>query len=130
MKFKNTEDLSVGEFTELMQEKRALPIGRTQFTEWADRIISGAHVGATNESLKFSLAAMLMHLGPTEAYREDAFFILQLRKAAVNQTAHTIMQELKEAQEAKQKLAEATATPLEVVASDRVLADKEVSGTV
>lgn len=114
MKLANKEDLSVGEFKEAMQEKQPLPIGKTQFIEWTDRIISGAHIEASVESLRFSLAAMLMHLGPTEAFKEDAFFILSLRKAAVNQTAHSMMQELKEAQEKKQA-AESAAKPLEVI---------------
>lgn len=125
MKIKNTEDLTVGDMTADMLERKALPIGKTQFMEWSDRIIKGAMVEATTDSLRFSLANMLMHLGPTEAFREDAFFILQLRKAAVNQTAHYVAQELKEAHEAKQKQAEATATKLEVV-DGGVLADKTV----
>lgn len=125
MKIKNTEDLTVGDMTADMLERKALPIGKTQFMEWSDRIIKGAMVEATTDSLRFSLANMLMHLGPTEAFREDAFFILQLRKAAVNQTAHYVAQELKESYEAKQKQAEATATKLEVV-DGGVLADKTV----
>lgn len=126
MKFKNTEDLSVGDVTEQMKEKRPLPIGRTQFLEWSDRIIAGAMVEATSESLRFSLAAMLMHLGPTEAFREDAYFILSLRKAAVNQTAHSMMEELKQEQEAKKKLAEATAIPNLEVVDGRVLEKQKV----
>lgn len=112
---KNTVDLSVGEFTDMLLEKRELPIGKAQFMEWSDRIISGAHVEAGVESLRFSLAAMLMHLGPTEAYKEDAFFILQLRKAGVNQTAHSMMEEIKEEQALKQKLAEDTAPSTGVI---------------
>jgi hypothetical protein len=124
MKIVNKEDLAVGDFKEMMLEKQPLPIGKTQFIEWSDRIIEGAHVDASRESLQFSLAAMLMHLGPTEAYREDAFFILQLRKAAVNQTAHAIMTEIKESQE-KNKLAEDTANKLLGIVSGGVLENKE-----
>lgn len=124
MKIANKEDLCVGDISDQMLEKRPLPIGRTEFMDWSDRIISGALVEAETDSLRFSLAAMLMHLGPTEAFREDAFFILSLRKAAVNQTAHSMMQELKEAQEKKQ--AEVTAAePLEVEGG-RVLEIKEL----
>lgn len=115
MKIANREDLAIGDMSKEFLEKQPLPIGRKQFHEWADRIIQGAVVEATEESLKFSLANMIMHLGPTEAFREDAFFILQLRKAASNQTAHAMIQEFKETQEAKRKLAEATAPTLEVV---------------
>jgi hypothetical protein len=115
LKIVGKEDLAVGDIKDALLEKQALPIGREQFKEWSGRIIKGAMVEATTESLQFSLAAMLMHLGPTEAFREDGFFILQLRKAAVNQTAHSMMEELKEAQEAKRKLAEATAPKSGVV---------------
>lgn len=119
MKLLNKEDLAVGDMTKAMLERRALPIGKTEFMKWSDRIIVGAMVDASVESQRFSLAAMLMHLGPTEAFREDAFFILQLRKAAVNQTAHAVMEELKEDQ--KKKLAEATATTLVGVENGAVL---------
>lgn len=101
--------------TEKMKERQPLPIGRTQFEEWSDRIISGAMVEATTDSLKFSLASMLMHLGPTEAIKEDGYFILSLRKAAVNQTAYSVMEEL------KKKQAEATAPNLEVVSGGTIL---------
>jgi hypothetical protein len=126
MKLVNNEDLSVSTLTDKMREKQPLPIGRTQFMEWSDRIIQGAMVEAETDSLRFSLAAMLMHLGPTEAMREDGYFILSLRKAAVNQTAHAIMTELKEAQEAKKKLAEDTAPKLGVVDDGGILAEKGV----
>lgn len=119
MKIVNKEDLAVGDIQAAMLEKRPLPIGRTQFMEWSDRIIQGAMVDATSESLRFSLANMLMHLGPTEAFREDAFFILQLRKAAVNQTAHSMCVELKKEQLKKQ--AEATAPILAGVDNGAVL---------
>lgn len=125
MKIASKEDLAVGDMTAQMLERRPLPIGRTQFNEWADRVISGALVDATPDSLKFSLAAMLMHMGPTEAFREDAFFILQLRKAAVNQTAHAMMEELKKAQEEKKIKAEDTAPQLGV-ADGTVLENQRV----
>lgn len=128
MKLVNTEDLSVPGLTIQMKEKRPLPIGRSQFMDWSDRIIQGALVEADKESLRFSLAAMLMHLGPTEAFREDGYFILSLRKAAVNQTAHAVMTELKEEQDKKKKLAEATALKLGAIDDVGVLENKEVQG--
>ena len=131
MKVNTKEELAVGDITEQMLEKRPLPIGKTEFMAWTDRIISGAMVKATVRSQRFALAAMLMHMGSTEAFREDAFFILQLRKGAVNETAHAMMQEIKEEQELEKKQAEATAPTLEVVASDgRLLEDKNFSGAI
>lgn len=121
MRVLNKEDLAVGDMTEGLLERRPLPIGRKEFEDWSDRIIGASMVEAEKESLKFSLAAMIMQLAPTEAFREDAYFILSLRKAAVNQTAHAIMTELKEAQMKKQ--AEDTAPKLGVV--DGAVLEKE-----
>lgn len=91
-----------------LSEPRPLPMGRKEFEEWSDRIISGALLpgGAEDaliflESQKFSLANMLMHLGPTESHKPDAFFIHSLRKFAVNQVADTIRKELHEAAKAR-----------------------------
>lgn len=72
-------------------ELRPLPLGRKEFEEWSDRIISGALIpGATNESQKATLAGCVLHLGPTESHKEDAFFIHTLRKLAANQVAHAM----------------------------------------
>lgn len=38
---------------------------------------------------------MLLAMGPTEAFKEDAYFIQALRKGAVNEVASAIFQELK-----------------------------------
>lgn len=115
MKIKDTEDLSIKELTDEMRVKQPLPIGRTQFLAWSDRIIQGAMVEAEHDTLRNALAHMLMHLGPTEAFREDGYFILSLRKAAVNQTAHAMAEEIKQAWEEKKKLAEDTAPNLGLV---------------
>lgn len=119
------EELSVGDITKEMMEKRPLPIGRPQFNEWADRIISGAGVKASERSQKWTLAEMVMHLNPTEAFKEDAHFILKLRKAAVNETCADVMREIKEEHEAEKKRAEATAPILGVV-DGTVLAEQKV----
>lgn len=109
------ENLSVGDITQAMLERRALPIGMTAFHEWSDRIISGAMVEASTRSQKWALAEMVTHLPPTEAFKEDAHFILKLRKAAVNETCVAFMRELKEAHELEKKQAEATAPKLRAV---------------
>lgn len=109
------EDLSVGDITQAMLEKRPLPIGLAQFNEWSDRIIQGAMVEASKRSQKWTLAEMVMHLNPTEAFKEDAHFILKLRKAAVNETCAQVMRDIKAEHEAEKKQAEATASTLTVV---------------
>jgi hypothetical protein len=86
-----------------LNEPRPLPLGRQEFQEWSDRIINGAMLTAFlpeedyifREGQRFSLATMILHLGPTESHKEDAFFIHSLRKAAANQVAHTLAQEIK-----------------------------------
>jgi hypothetical protein len=103
------EELDVGDIKAEMLERRALPIGRTQFEEWSDRIIQGAMVDASTRSQKWMLAETLLHLNPTEAFKEDAHFILKLRKAAVNETANAMMVEIKTEHEKEKKLAEDTA---------------------
>ena len=82
-------------------ERRPLPIGRPEFEVWANRILSGANVTADRDSQKAVLAGLLMHLGPTESFKEDAYFIHSLRKLAVNETAWSVMDEAKKALKAK-----------------------------
>lgn len=92
-----------------MLEPRPLPLGRSDFDEWSDRIISGAVIPggeenpeAFKEGQKFALADLLLHLGPTESHKPDAHFIHSLRKFAVNQVAVTMRDELhKKAKERK-----------------------------
>jgi len=81
-----------------MNELRPLPLGRTEFLEWCDRIIAGACIGATRESLQFTLADILLHLGPQEDHKEDIYFIKTMRKYAINQVAISMRQELKDLQ--------------------------------
>lgn len=98
--------------SEQLQEKRSLPMGRTEFEEWSDRIIGGAGVQATVVSQKFALANMILHLGPHEAFKEDGYFINQLRKYAANEVAHAIAVELKQkAVDAEKARLEASETP-------------------
>lgn len=84
-----------------LTEPRPLPMGRQEFEEWSDRIISGALVTAEASSQKYVLANMILHLGPTESHKPDAFFIHSLRKFAANQVADTIRRELFDAGKAK-----------------------------
>lgn len=102
---KNSKFTSAKTIINQLNERRPLPMGKTEFEEWSDRIISGALVpGATVESQKFTLANLLLHLGPTESHKEDAFFIHSLRKFATNQVADAIRVEIRDA--AKARLAE------------------------
>lgn len=115
MKINEGQVIAIDHIKEEMMEKRPLPIGRTQFIEWSDRIIAGAMVEASTRSQRFALASMLLHIGSVESFKEDAFFIHSLRKGAVNETASYMMKEIKEEQEAEKKLAEETAPKLGVI---------------
>lgn len=88
-----------------MNEMRPLPLGRQEFEDWTDRIISGALLPVPPSQQKFVLADMLLHCGPQEDHKEDAFFIKGMRKFAVNQVAVMMRQEIKDQQNA-QKAAE------------------------
>jgi hypothetical protein len=123
-----TDDLVYREPGQML-DPMPLPMGRKEFDEWAVRIISGALVpnedgmyvyhnypDATDEqkrkldifldSQMFALANMLLHLGPTESHKPDAFFIHSLRKFAVNQVADTVRKQLHEVAKARTKAEE------------------------
>lgn len=98
----------IEEIAKSLTERQPLPMGRKEFEEWSDRIIQGALIpGATPESQKFTLANLILHLGPTESHKEDAFFIHSLRKFAVNQVADAMRCEIRDAAKARLALEEA-----------------------
>ena len=107
---KNPKSLPPKAIVDQMTESRPLPIGRTEFQDWSDRIISGAlveHDPSMDEQVfrknqKIVLANMIVCLGPTESHKPDAHFIHGLRMAAVKQTAHMMGTEIRE--ELKPKL--------------------------
>lgn len=124
---RNSQSMPKDVILDQMNEPRPLPMGRFDFEVWSERIISGALIPnaegktlqettktATNlwgsehhifyKSQQYALANLLMHLGPTESHKPDAFFIHSLRKFAVNQVADTIRRELHD--EAKARTAE------------------------
>jgi hypothetical protein len=107
----DNEELPVATIVEKLNEPQPLPMGRAEFVEWSDRIIAGAVIkGCATQSeehfknsQRFVLANMLLHLGPTESHKPDAYFIHSLRKVIINQVAHEIATELRD--EAKARLA-------------------------
>lgn len=91
-----------------LNESRPLPIGMKEFEVWSNRIISGALIPSKPgqemdliESMKFTLASMILTLGPTESHKPDAHFIHGLRKAAANQIAHANQQAIHKAAKAR-----------------------------
>jgi len=91
-----------------------LPVGLTEFHAWADSIIELAGKYADEDSLKFTLATMIIHLDSKRGSVPKSLFVDSLRKAAANQVAGQIFQDIKTKQQEAQnaaKLAEATAQP-------------------
>lgn len=104
MKIRNSNETPVDEILNQMGEARPLPLGRAEFEEWSDRIISGSLVTADIQSQKYVLANTLISLGNTESHKPDAYFIHVLRKVAINQVADTIRKELYTELKAKEDL--------------------------
>ena len=101
------EDLNDSEFDaeedldERLHIDRPLPVGRKEFEEWSDRIIQDCGLTVTPDSIKFTLAAMVLQLGNTDAFKPNAYFISALRKAAANQVAQAVMEELNQKKKAR-----------------------------
>lgn len=82
----------------------------TEFNEWADSIIELSGKFADEDSMKFAIATMVMHLGPQRSHVPKNHFVRSLRKTAANQVAGQVFQDIK----LKQKLAEDTAKQQEL----------------
>lgn len=86
----------------------ALPVGLEDFDSWAKSIIDQSKV-PDNDSVRFSLAVMVLHLETTISHKAKAYFVRALHKAAANQVVSQVIQDLK----AKQaQPAAAPATPV------------------
>lgn len=81
----------------------ALPNGMSEFHEWANSIIS-LYSFPDNDSLRWTLANMIMHAPSEAAYKSKHYFASRVKKAMANQVAAQVVQDL------KQKQAEANAT--------------------
>lgn len=107
----NTALLKIKKFARLLAAfaPSALPIGMTAFTDWADDIIDLYDL-PNNDSIRFSLASMVMHLGPTSAFKPKFHFFLMVRAGMAKQIASANFQEIKfrqqAAYEAQQKAAQ------------------------
>jgi hypothetical protein len=77
-----------------------LPVGMKDFNAFADSIFET--YGLPKEpSYYHTIATMIMHLGPTTAYKSKRFFAFSIIKAMANQIAYGKIQELKEKQKAE-----------------------------
>lgn len=74
-----------------------LPSGLTEYSSWADDILSLSKV-PDNDSTRFTIAVMILHLNSTEDRKPKRFFVKSLNKAAANEIANSIATGLKEKQ--------------------------------
>lgn len=124
IKIRNEDGVPPHIISEQMSEPRPLPMGRTEFEYWADRIISGSLVPGPDgqahdldelklaeldsplnvfyNSLRNTLCALLLHIGPTESHKPDAYFIHALRVSAIKQVGVMISEEIR--QKSKERL--------------------------
>lgn len=79
-----------------------VPVGMAEFDTWASDIIDTYSL-PDNNSIKFALATMIMHSGPTDAFKSKHYFMLMVKASMSKQIASAQFQEIKLRQ---QKLAE------------------------
>ena len=96
-----------------------VPQGVEEHTAWATSIIED-YGFPENDSVRFALATMVMHLGPTAAYRSKFYFALLVKAGAAKQVASQVFHDIKARQQDElRKQQEATAqAQADTVASD------------
>ena len=72
----------------------SLPQGITEFNNWAQSIIDD-YGFPDNDSVRFALATMVMHQGPTAAYRSKFYFALMVKAGAAKQVASQVFTNIK-----------------------------------
>lgn len=88
-------------------ELKPLPMNMPEFNDWAGRIITKAKVPTKSlDSLKFVLASLIAQTPPHEFFRPDEYYINCLRKAAADQLAVQVMEDIKASR--NKKTSEAT----------------------
>lgn len=98
----------------------AVPNGVDAFDSWA-RSFFEIYPMPTQDvtSVKYTLATIIMHMGPQTAFKSKFYFYLTLKAGAAKQVAGAIFYQIKQEQKAAEEAAklEATSTP-KVVASN------------
>lgn len=81
-----------------------IPVGVTEFNSWADSF-SDVYTLPTQDqdSLRFTLASIIMHLGPQAAYKPKVYFLLTLKAAAAKQVAGQVFYDIKTKHQAQEK---------------------------
>lgn len=77
-----------------------LPTGVAEFGEWAASISSTYDLPTKDQaSIEFTLASIIMHLGPQADSISKYWFAKTMRAAAAKQVAHSMFQEIKNRQQ-------------------------------
>ena len=104
-----------------------LPVGMTEFNKFADEIIDLAGNYADKDSMTWAIASQIIHSSKSSISKHQ--FVCQLRKAAANQIASQVFQDIKIKQAEVAKLAQEAklAEVPAIEASDvKVLPDQKV----
>ncbi len=75
-----------------------LPHGMSEFESWSKSIIGLSRV-PDNDSTRFAVAVMILHMDPSEDSKPKHWFVKKLNKAATNELAHGISMQIKKRQE-------------------------------
>lgn len=106
-----------------------LPVGMTEFHQFADEVIELAGSFADEDSMKWAISSQITHLPHTTASKPKAYFVRCLRKAAANQISAAVFIDIKDrqkqAQQDLQQQAEATAQLLKEKAVADVAKEQE-----
>ena len=85
---------------------RPLPTGMGAFHAWAEALVDTYPMPTQDlDSIKFGLAATIMHLGPDDVALPDIYFVKRIRSGAAKQVAGAAFYEIKIKHEEAEKAA-------------------------
>ena|ERR1700677_554010 len=77
-------------------EQRPLPMTIAQFNDWSYRIINKAKLPTNDiDTQQFALAGMILQTSPHEFLRPDEYYVNLLKKAAADQCATQVIEDLR-----------------------------------
>ncbi len=84
----------------------SLPVGMSEFHSWAESISNNYELPTKDlDSVKFTLASIVMHLGPSIDSKSKYYFVKQIRASAAKQIAGAAFYEIKQQQKSLQEAA-------------------------
>lgn len=103
-----------------------LPVGMAEFETWSLSIVE-TYDFPNNDSIRFALATMIMHSGPTAAYVSKHHFSLAVKASMAKQIAGGAFHDMKQRQMLAQQAAAQKAEEEKIAA---VTASQEAAGNV